>query len=212
MNTEKTNEPLLEWNRLNKENAEQEFVSALYASLAETTNAVDRFSLWLLAGTGASGALLIAQIKSVLPFLTAPGFKVCMALLVTSSILGFLAKYRALRCEIQVRTLAKLKELLEPIFEEHEESEDQIQKMAEVKGVVLQTDLDMEAVISEFSKPFSRWVRFLIQRQVKKAGTERQAGYHIAIKQYVSQLRWTFLQSLFFLAFLITGAWFARAI
>ncbi len=82
MSKPETDDPLIEWNRLNKENAEQGFVSAIYQSMSETTATVDKFSLWLLAGTGATGALLISQIKSVLPYLSQQGFKTCMVLLV----------------------------------------------------------------------------------------------------------------------------------
>ncbi len=205
-------DPLEEWNRINKENAEQGFASALYSSLTHTSPIIDRFSLWLLAGSGASGALLIAQIENVLPYLTAKGFKVCMFFLIVSAILGFLAKYKALRCQIQVEMQSKLLELLAPIFAEHEQAEEQIQQYAEQRGMELDTELSFGKVVEEFSKPFPRWVKWLIKRQVSKNKGGRQAGHHIAIKAYVGQLRFTFWQAVMFIAFLSAGAWYAQAI
>ena len=203
---------LLEWNRLNKENAEQGFVSSLFQSMAETTSLVDKFSLWLLAGTGATGALLITQIKSVLPHLSQQGFKTCLVVLVTSAICGFIAKYFSLRCEIQNNTQSKLLELTKPIFEKHKGDEDSIIKYAEKRGIELQSEMDFSAIITEFSRPFPWWVRLLIARKIKQTSGDRQAGYHVAIRAYMSQLSWTFFQASLFLVFMLTAAFYANAI
>ncbi|MCP4935094.1 MAG: hypothetical protein GY927_13035 [bacterium] len=212
MNTPAEQDPLLEWNRLNRENAEHGFVSAIYLSTCETTAAVDRFSLWLLAGTGASGALLITQIQSVLPHLSSTGYKVCLGFLVLSAIFGFIAKYKALRCEIQVHSLTRLQALLAPIFEKHGEDEDQIEEFAKQREIQLETEIDIAKVLEEFSRPFPFWVKWLIARQVQKAAGDRQAGYHVAVRAYMSQVRYTFFQACLFLGFMLAGAWYARAI
>jgi len=180
--------------------------------MAHTNPAVDKFSLWLLAGTGASGALLISQIEAVLPHLTVKGFKLCLALLVVSAILGFFAKYKSLRCQIQTEMEEKLSELVAAIFAKHEEDEDKIQEYARQRGIELETEINFSNVVAEFAKPFPFWVKWLIVRQAKKSQGNRQAGYHVAIKAYFGQLRYTFWQAVAFLAFLCAGAWYARAI
>jgi len=207
-----SDDPLVEWNRLNKENAEHGFVSALYQSMTETSPLVDKFSLWLLAGTGATGALLITQIKSVLPFLTQQGFKVCLVILVTSAFIGFVAKYFSLRCEIQSNVQSKFTELVTPVLAKHEQDEDTIQEYAEQRGMELQTDIDLASIMKEFSRPFPFWVKWLISRKIDKTSGDRQAGFHIAVKAYMSQLRWTLLQAVMFLVFMLTAAWYANAI
>lgn len=212
MRNSKQTDPLLEWNRLNKENAEQAFVSALFKSAAHTSPVVDKFSMWLLTGTGASGALLISQIGAVLPHLTITGFKLCLVFLVFSAILGFLAKYKSLQCQIQNEVEAKLTELIAAILAKHEEDETKIQGYAKQRGVALETDIDFSNIITEFAKPFPFWVKWLIQRQARKTQGNRQAGYHIAIKAYFRQLRFTFWQAVSFLAFLCAGAWYASGI
>jgi transcription termination factor NusB len=207
-----SDDPLVEWNRLNKENAEHGFVSALYQSMTETSPLVDKFSLWLLAGTGATGTLLITQIKSVLPFLTQQGFKVCLVILVTSAVIGFVAKYFSLRCEIQSNVQSKFTELVKPVLDKHEKDEDTIQEYAEQRGIELQTDIDLASIMKEFSRPFPFWVKWLISRKIDKTSGDRQAGFHIAVKAYTSQLRWTLLQAVLFLVFMLTAAWYANAI
>ncbi len=212
MSASNSKDPLVEWNRLNIENAEQAFVSSMYQSISETTVTIDKFSLWLLAGTGASGALLVTQVSAVLPFLTEAGFKLCLLWLVLSAVLGFLAKFKALRCEIQIQIQTKLNEMLTPIFNKHGEDEDRIADYAKQRGIELQTDISLSNVIKEFAKPFPFWVGWLLNRQLSKMGDDRQAGHRIAVRAYMSQMRWTFYQAVSFIMFLLTGAWYASAI
>ncbi|WP_157152683.1 hypothetical protein [Cellvibrio sp. BR] len=207
-----SDDPLLEWNRLNKENAEHGFASALFQSMSETSPLIEKFSMWLLAGTGATAALLVTQIESVLPYLSTQGFKSCLVVLVVSAVAGFVAKYYSLRCEIQNSVQSKLMELLKPVLEKHEEDEDKIQEYAEQRGIVLQTDIEFSNVMNEFSKPFPFWLRWLMARKVKQIAGDRQAGFHIAVRAYTSQIRWTFFQVVLFVVFILTAALYANAI
>lgn len=204
------NHPLQEWNRLNKENAEHEFVSALYQSMSETTPVIDKFSTWLLAGTGATGALLITQIQSVLPHLTLKGYRVCLIILVVSAVLGFIAKYYSIRCEIQNRVMSKMKQLATPIIEKHEQDKEKIQEYAADQGINLHSDMDFESIVTEFNRPFSKLVKWIILRSVRKGSNDRQTGYHTAIKAYMRQANSTFIQAILFLSFMLSAAWFAN--
>jgi hypothetical protein len=97
----KEDDPLLEWNRINNENLEQDFVSEMFINISNTSPLIDKFSIWLFAGTGATGTLLISQIQGVVQGLSITGFKACMFMLIASAISAFVAKYWALRCQIQ---------------------------------------------------------------------------------------------------------------
>lgn len=203
---------LIEWNRLNKENAEQDITSALFSSMAKTSPIADTYSMWLFAGTGATGSLLITQINTVLPNLTNKGFKICLLLLIISAFFAFCAKYNALRCQIQMEIDAQFRKSCEPIFSHHEESEKQIKEIAEKRGIQLETEIEFQNVIKEFKKPFPFWVGWLINRSAKNSEGNRQAGYHNAIKSWAGQLSFTFLQSLSFIGFLFVGCWFASSL
>jgi len=201
-----------EWNSLNKENTEQSFVSSMFQSMTETTSVIDKFSTWLLAGSGATGALLITQIDSVIPNLTEIGFRLCLVIIALSAIFGFIAKYYSLRCEIQNKTQVKMLELITPILEKHYQDEVTIKDFATKEGLQLDTQVDFHLIIVEFSRPFPKLIQWLIKRKLDKVGMDRQAGFHIAAKVYMLQILWTFLQASMFLIFLLTGAWFASGI
>jgi NH3-dependent NAD+ synthetase len=126
--------------------------------------------------------------------------------------LGFIAKYHSLRCEIQSNVQSKLSELIKPVFAKHEEDETKIQDYAEKKGIELETEISLSKIMDEFSRPFPFWVKWLINRKITKTAGERQAGFHIAVKSYMSQLRWTFFQACMFLGFMLSAAWYANAI
>ncbi|VVS95370.1 hypothetical protein [Desulfoluna spongiiphila] len=212
MNDTKNEDPLLEWNRLNIENTEQAFVSALYQSTSENTSQIKQFSMWLLTGTGACGALLITQIKSVLPFLTSQGIKVCISFLVLSALSGLISKYKALRCEIQLNIQQKLNLLLSPVFQNLDDNQDKIENSAKQRGIKLETDISFDKVITEFSKALPWWSKILVARKVKQQGGDVQAGHRMAFKAFLNQISWAFYQACFFVAFLLAGAWYARTI
>lgn len=67
--------------------------------------------MWLLAGTGSTAALLITQVESIMPYLSEKGFKACLIVIVLSGIAGFVAKYHAIRCEMQSKVQSKLMDL-----------------------------------------------------------------------------------------------------
>jgi len=152
-------DPIIVWNDLTKENVKQEIVSAMYLSMSKSTTIIDKFSLWLLAGTGATGALLITQVSSVLPYLSLEGFQVCIYILVASALFGFFAKYRSIQCEIQVENLQYQQDNIVPIFNNHANTEKEISKLAPQAGVQVETGLDVLEIMHEFLKPFPSWIK-----------------------------------------------------
>jgi hypothetical protein len=208
----KEDDPLLEWNRINNENLEQDFVSEMFINISNTSPLIDKFSIWLFAGTGVTGTLLISQIQGVIQGLSITGFKACMFMLIASAISAFVAKYWALRCQIQTDITQKLKNHMKGLFDEHEKNADEILEIAEKRGIELETEIQFENIINEFKKPFPFWTQWLMSRSVNKIKNNRQAGYHVAIKAYFWQLNFTLIQSLLFIAFLFFGGFYASSL
>lgn len=212
MSEEQSENPLLEWNRLNKYNAEQELTSAMFASILSTSPIVDRFSIWLLAGTGAAAALLVTSVQDILPFLSETGFKTCGAFLVISVLLGFMAKYKAISCQISYEIDVAIRKAMIPILQKHKNDEEKISEYAAEQGINLDTELDMGAVLKEFGKPFPWWVNWLINRNLRKHEGNQQMGYIEPANSYFWQCNYTLLQVLSFIAFVTTGVLYANPI
>lgn len=110
-------DPLIVWNQLNINNAEQDLVFAMFSSMIATAPIIDRFVTWLLVGTGATAVLLITNISNILLFLSIYGFKVSGFFLVISGVFGLLAKFKSIQCQISYENDNKIKESMKPILE-----------------------------------------------------------------------------------------------
>ncbi len=208
MSENKSAEMLREWNRLNKENAEQAMVSAMFQAFIETSNIIDKFSTWLLAGTGATIALFITQINSILPHISQKGYKYCLLSLIFSAALGILSKYYSLRCEIQANILSKIITLFSKILETHGKAEDKIAVNALNEKIELETGINMSKVITDFLIPFPKITKFFITRKISNSNSERQGVYYIAVRLYLKQLSSSFLQSICFILFAVTAMFY----
>ncbi|MCF7816581.1 MAG: hypothetical protein K9M54_01765 [Kiritimatiellales bacterium] len=212
MNDQQHKDPLLEWNRLNIENAEQNLVSAMFSSLISSSSVIDRFSLWLLAGTGATAALLITNADNILPVLSEAGFKLCGAFLVASGLLGFLAKFSAISCEIAYENDLKIRQAMLPILDKHAQDEDKIQEHAEQRGLDIKTEIDMQKVLQDFAKPFPFLARCIMWWYWNRNASNRQMAYIRPVKAYCRQCSSTTWQTLSFIGFVITGLVYATII
>jgi len=62
-------EALNNWAEINRKNTEVGFVEGLFTGALIASPIIDKFSTWLLAGTGATAALMIANINKLLPIM-----------------------------------------------------------------------------------------------------------------------------------------------
>ena len=205
-------DPLLEWNRLNKANAESAVASAMFSSLLATSPIVDTFSTWLLVGTGATAALFVANVDKVIPFLGSGGFKIAGAVLVASAIFGVLSKVRAVQCQAAHTNGQRILELMQPIFDKHAKDESQISEMAASRGIELNTEFDIAKATGQFSKHFPKWTGWIAARHLKKHQGDPQIGYIIPARFYVSQTFFAALQVVFFILFICASLFFAQGV
>ncbi|WP_324708609.1 hypothetical protein [Pseudomonas fragi] len=193
---------LAEWNRLNIKNAEDSLVSLTFENLIESTKFIDSYSTWLTFGAGATTALLITNTGTVLPFLTATGFKLSGLLLVLSVLCGVLSKLFAIQCQIadaqNESKTNKVGALLKPFYEQARE----IREMAKDQKRELDTDLSMERVLRVYLEAFPRWIKWLFLRKLLKSATNPHAGYLLPLRFF----RWQSSLMLFQVVFLLAGA------
>ena len=193
---------LAEWNRLNIQNAENGMVSVIFENIIESTRFFDSYSTWLTVGTGAAAALLLTNVGSILPYLTAAGFKLSGVLLVLSLLFGVLSKFFAIQCQIaDAQSEAKTNRVgnvLKPFYEQVE----QIEEAAKVQGRQLATDLSVERILTTFFKPFPKLIRWFFLKRLIKGASNPHVGYLIPLRFFRYQCTSMLLQ----LVFLFAGA------
>ena len=205
-------EPLREWNRLARENAENAIVSAMFEAGFKASEPIETFVTWLLVGTAAIASFLIANADKLLPFIKQSGFIACGAFLCFSCVFGLLSKIYALRCKIGSEVSAAVRGTFMEHLSKYKEEEKKIKEGAEFWDISLESGIRLERVLTEFYKPLPRLVVWLANRHFKKNAGNPQIGYLLLIKFLNRQGIFAFLQALSFLGFLIAGFIYAAAI
>lgn len=212
MNQDPKIQPLLEWNRLARENTENAIVSSMSEAASKASEPIETFTTWLLVAAAAVASFFIVNADNLLPIIKHSGFITCGVFLCLSCIFGLLSKMFALRCRVGIETTAAVQETFSEHLAKYEEEEREIQESAKFWGINLETGVRMERILKEFLSPLPRWVRWLALRQLKKNAGNPQVGYLPQIKNLHAQGLSAFLQGLFFLGFLGSGFVFAAAI
>ena len=206
---EPNTEPLREWNRLARENAENAIVSSMFQSASKAREPIETFATWLLVAAAAVASFLITNADKLLPLVEKRGFLACGGFLCISCIFGLLSKIYALRSNIGVQIDTSIRTTFSEHLSDYEKEEKEIKKGAEFWGISLETGIRIERVLTEFYKPFPRFVAWLAMRHIKKNALNPQIGYVLLIQNLNKQSLFAFLQSISFLGFLISGFAFA---
>jgi hypothetical protein len=212
MTNDPRTQPLLEWNRLARENTENAIVSSMFDAASKACEPIETFTTWLLVATAAVASFFIVNADKLLPIIKQSGFITCGVFLCLSCVFGLMSKMFALRCKVGFETSAAVRKTFTEHLVKYEEEEKQIQQSAKFWGITLETGIRMERVLSEFLSPLPRWVGWLALRQLRKNAGNPQVGYLQQIKSLNAQGLSAFLQGLFFLGFLGSGFVFAAAI
>ncbi|MBD9425702.1 hypothetical protein IB232_10260 [Pseudomonas sp. PDM15] len=205
-------QPLLEWNRLARENAENAIVSSMFGAVACAIEPIEKLSTWLLVGAAAVASFLITNSDKIIPILGKNGFLVCGGLLCASCLFGILAKMTALRSSVASQTNLAVTETFKEHLINYEREEQKIQEDAELWGINIQTGVRLERILSEFSKPLPWWAKLLIKWKMKRHGNNPQIAYLPLINNLTWLGYFTTAQSAAILAFLIAGFVYAAAI
>lgn len=204
-------EPLLEWNRLARQNAEDAIVSSMFEASFQGSEPIEAFSTWLLVGAAAVASFLIANAEKLVPFIGQKGFLVCGGLLCLSCLFGIVSRVLALKCRIQIQTGAAVRRTFAEHLARHIEEERKIEESASAWGVTLETGVRLERILAEFFKPFPTWVGWFAQRQLKKYQGNPQIGYLPIVKSMQWQGLFAAMQAMAFLLFLVAGFGYAAA-
>ncbi len=129
------NEPLLEWNRLARENTENAIVSSMFEASGKASDPLEKFSTWLLLGAAAVASFLISSSDKIVPFLGVKGFAVCGALLCASCFFGLLSKLFALRTAIVIEVSTALRKTFADHLAAYEVEERKYNESAGFTGI-----------------------------------------------------------------------------
>lgn len=204
MNEEKdAYEAVKKYDEIIHQNLRNSLIDSASLATIETTSILDKFSMWLLVGVGATATLMIANIDKVLPFITPLGFKISVFLLAISSIAGFASKYFALVVCSSATVTVRMTELIQSKIKEYAEN----CKIRDEIGRDIGYVSDIELSIDSFTEQYVSLFPFQGLRNKVKKGmnfySENRSGNRAAVHGVVFQGIALFVQALSYIAFLI---------
>ncbi len=155
------NSHLEDWSRLTNENTKHALVSAAYVGILSRSPQADSFITWLLAGAGATAALMISNITTLSSALTLQGLHMCLSLLALSAIFGLFAKSASIFVPVDGSAQAQLHEQMLGIMVAHGDERARIIEQAEALGSHVPEDMQIADVVSEMIRPLpflTRWI------------------------------------------------------
>lgn len=212
MSNDPRTEPLVEWNRLARENTENAIVSSMFEASAKASEPLEQFSTWLLLGAAAIASFLIVNSDQIINLVRKAGYLSCGAFLCLSCIFGLISKIYALRCKIGIEVSSAVRNTFSIHLANYEKEEEKIQESACFWGITLETGIRIERVLNEFYKPLPKIIAWYSRRILEKHKGNPQVGHILLISMLNKQGLFTILQALSFLGFLIAGFAFAAKI
>ncbi len=198
------------WDELIHKNFQDGMVNSASLATIEITGVLDKFSLWLMVGVGATATLVIANLDKIIPYLTPLGFKIAVMLLALSSLAGFAAKYFSLVVTSAANVTVRLSELLQSELKNYQEQCQKRDEAGAVIGYVSELDIDLKLFSEQYANlfPFGK-LRGRIRNGMKNLTEEvNEAGNKSAVHSLVYQAIAVFLQSVFYILFLIVVTYF----
>jgi hypothetical protein len=204
--TEKdSHDPLLNWNRLARENAEVAVVSSMFEAGFQASEPLEKFSTWVLIGTTAIAAFLITNASTVLLAVRPPGFITCACLLLLSGVLGLVARMYGLLCGVRIGIGSAIRKSFAEHMAAYQEEEAAIKKDAAIVGITLETGLRLDRVMALFLEHMPRIMKWAINRGLEKTPTGPHKAHWMVVRTLHWQLLYVVLQVLVFLLFLASG-------
>ena len=173
---------VVEWNRLNKTNAEDALAKTFFTNVISATYSLDSYSSWFSAGTGASIVLAIGNSSQIITLIGSRAFRWSVGLLVASCLCGAIAKLFSAYCQFLDRAQPKIDTELGTALDKFYADQKKIIDFANDLRITLITDFSMANVIAKFLAPFPKWQQWLIGRYLAKHAENPQIGFLLPIK------------------------------
>ena len=181
-----------------KKKAEDQILRAYYNSVFEMSPLVDRFATWLLAGIGATAALIIANIENISQILSFTNIKIGLSILTISALFGFLENFLALDIQSTSAQETKLRQVLKESSEEYHQRIESMKLLASAKNIDIKTEVDVKGALDKFAKAHPWYKRIQLQKYKAVDDTQKDR-----LRRYYRQLTYTVLEFCGFLLFII---------
>ncbi|VAL22891.1 hypothetical protein [Enterobacter hormaechei] len=195
------------WERLIDDNFHNAMLESATDGIVCTHEVFDKFSSWLLVGTGTTAALMIVNIDKIIPYVNAFGMRWGIILLTISAFLGFTAKVYDISASTAQVSVEKTRVAMMQKAADYQTALDKFDEIADKVGYKRGEGATMESFSRDFINlfPFA-WLRNKIAKTVEINEKKRRAANFRAVHAVVYQSIAVGLQAFSYLLFLIITA------
>ena len=181
---------------ITRQQTELELTRAFFDAVLSTSASIDKVATWLLAGLGATVALIIANLEKTNTFLGAGHLSELILLLLVAGLFGLAEKYLAIRVHIQIHVDKKARQAMSVIFGKHENQKDEIEELAKQSNVRVNVEIDAMKPILEIKKIVPWYQRMNFEKNFKRGLKDQLYGHKHAARFYNRQVAYAVLQLL----------------
>jgi hypothetical protein len=160
-------------------NKEDTLVIQLILGVIETSANMDKYNIWLLAGTGATASLIVSNVSNIVLATEPHTVTWMLSLLAISTLFGLLAKINGTKAESS-------KTMFQTIFSVLEQHK----------------DTNLKVVIKTYQSVFPFWVRRAVRKGAENGAIDPLFGFKLALRFALYQSLYTMLQCLFLVGFI----------
>jgi hypothetical protein len=192
-----------EWEDSIHEQLHNDMIKFASDSLIDTNEVFDKFSSWLLVGSGATAALMIVNLDKIMPYLSTFGLRVSIAFLTLSAFFGFMSKIHGLNAAASNAVSKKLDVTMKARMEEYQKSIQEFEVEARKVGYENAQEPDIARFTNDFVELFPKIIQWWIRKKIRREEANRLRGNARAIRAVANQTLAITGQALSYLLFLI---------
>ena len=183
----------------------------VYIPILSRAKLLEDFVTWLLAGTGATAGLFVANLGAVSTVLGRDGTQWFLYSIVGSLALGLVAKSVAIFVPVGVLDLEEARRLLLAVHENHHAEREKIEAAAIASRKSIPPNYTDEELVAEVTRPFPRTARWLFKLVMHRAKEKQSlnSDMDLPLRAWRLQIQLCTFQLVLALVALLSVAWFA---
>lgn len=186
---ESQQDPLQEWARIAKENAEIEAAQAVLHAVISTAPSIEKFITWLLAGSAAAAALMLANLDGLLRVFAISELRAVILLLLLSTLIGLIGKALSVLIQTQIETIEQVKKRMGKVLDEYGKTEEKIEQSAAKRGQEVEMELSPVGIFALLKPAIPKLLHRWLDKSVEHGMQDRLLG----LKRAASLCSWQWL-------------------
>lgn len=194
-----TSDPLVEWNRLNKENHENTGAAMIFVALLTRFPAeLGNYASWFTAGVGAVVVLLLSNVDKVAPYLGEAAYARAITAFAIAVGLGALTKLLATFVNALIAMQEELNREIQATLQAFDAHATKIRDIANQRNIDLNTDFNLIGLMEKFQSELGPIARLVVGRVLIRAMKSKNPILHrFRMPMRLAQVEaWCFLLSI----------------